>query len=764
MRIHGNCFQQLAIAIFTTTAFYAISANAQIVPDTTLPNNSRITIQDDIKIIEGGSQAGSNLFHSFEQFSVPSNTTAHFKNTANIQNIITRITGNSISNINGTLRANGTANLFLMNPNGIIFGENAALDIGGSFLATTASRINLADGTIFSATQPETTPLLTVNVPIGLQFGATAAPIRNQSQASPNGATTLYNLPVGLQVPTGKTLALIGGDITLDGGNLTVDSGQIQLGSVAANSLVNLEEIDRGWVFGYEAVENFQNIQLISRSVNGSEISSNVYASNQFGNASIQIQGNLIELIGNNFVTLLNTGEDIVDSGNLTINARKLIVRDGTQINNITFSNNAAGNLTVNAFESIEIIGGFSISKNRVIPSALITATGAIGKAGDLTINTNRLLIKDGGVISASSSGFQSLTATGEGGNVIVNASDSVELIGRTRSFPSSLFANTEGSANAGNLSISTKRLIVRDEAEISVSSQFSELTSTLAVVGDTTNLGDAGELNIIADSILLENQGKLISQTDSGNGGNINLQLKDFLLMRRNSQISTNAGRAELDGDGGNINIDVPNGFIVAVPDENSDITANAFKDSGGRVDINAVGIFGIQPRSRDELTELLATNNPSELNPENLLTSDITAISQQNPNLNGQLNINARDREPTSELVEIPEIPLDTRVSQVCQPNRDGTQNEFIYTSRGGSPPLPGEVIRSHSPLDVDWVELGEMGRQGQKRKIFNPKPKIPNQIVEATGWVVDKNGDIYFVAEKSSQSGDSFQDAGC
>jgi filamentous hemagglutinin family protein len=756
--------QKLAVAIFTTVIFYGNSLNAQIVPDATLRNNSSVETQDNIKIIQGGTQAGSNLFHSLEQFSVPTNTTAYFNNNTNIQNIITRITGKSISNIDGTIRANGIANLFLINPSGILFGDNAALDIGGSFLATTASSINFADGTLFSATQPQTKPLLTVSVPIGLQFGATAAPIRNQSQASQNDGNSIRNPAVGLQVATGKTLALIGGDVILVGGNLSVDSGRIELAAVGNNSFVSLNSID-SWALGYEGVENFRNIQLTQRSVDGSEISSYINVFNQVDSGNIQIRGYLIELIGNNAVNLINNiDRDVVDSGSLNITAEKLVIRDGTQINSFALGKSAAANLTVNAFDSLEIIGAFDNGNAIFFKSALSSNTAAIGKAGNILINTRRLLVKDGAAISADSSGIsqnaQLLTATGEAGNLTINATESVELIGSFAGSPSRLRATTLGSANAGNLTINTKQLVVRDRSEITVSNQLPKIPANVIFDGNINDLGNAGELNITADSILLDNQGKLTSQTQSANGGNINLQLKDLLLIRRNSQISTNAGIAQLEGNGGNININIPNGFIVAVPDENSDITANAFTGSGGRVDINATGIFGIQPRSRDELTELLATDNPSELNPQELLTSDITAISQQNPNLNGILSINATDVEPTKEVVELPEIPVDTKVSQVCRFRR-GNQSEFVYTRRGGLPALPSQALRGDSALSTGWVE-GETRRQGDKKT--RGRVLIKNPIVEATGWVKDKNGDIFFVAEQPNQNMINFEGVSC
>ncbi|MBW4567189.1 MAG: filamentous hemagglutinin N-terminal domain-containing protein [Tolypothrix carrinoi HA7290-LM1] len=453
-------FKGLGIVIVGAIAFWESCAIAQIVPDVTLPNNSRITTQDNIRIIEGGTRFGGNLFHSFEMFSVPTGSAAYFNNAFDIQNIISRVTGQSTSNIDGILRANGTANVFLINPNGIIFGSNASLNIGGSFVASTAASLNFADGTKFSATDTITAPLLTVSVPIGLQFGATAAPIRNQSQASPGGAINSFGFPVGLQVPTGKTLALVGGDVIFEGGNLTAPSGRIEIGSVALDSLVSLNPINQGWVLGYSGVQNFQNIQLRLRAVDSSQIPSQVDANNRDGSSgNIQVQGRDVELIGYN-TRLRSQARGVGDGGDLTITSEKLIVRDGAQVLSNTIGFGAGGRLTVNASRSVDLIGSFIDPKtSQTQPSALSSFTSAAGKAGDITINTGRLRIQDGAEVSTDSSGFirnsQFTPATGNGGNLTVNASESIELIGTSATgFPSSLLARTLGSANAGNLTL----------------------------------------------------------------------------------------------------------------------------------------------------------------------------------------------------------------------------------------------------------------------------------------------------------------------
>lgn len=156
---------------------------ADIIPDSTLPIQSNVDTQNNITTISGGTQAGNNLMHSFQQFSVPLGSTAFFNNSPNIENIISRVTGNSISNIEGLIKANGAANLFLINPSGFIFGSNAKLEIGGSFVASTANSFKFANGTEFTTTSTNSAPLLTIGVPVGLQYGTNSGNIQLQESS-----------------------------------------------------------------------------------------------------------------------------------------------------------------------------------------------------------------------------------------------------------------------------------------------------------------------------------------------------------------------------------------------------------------------------------------------------------------------------------------------------------------------------------------------------------------------------------------------------
>ena len=210
----GGC-----VAIFGTLLVVGGEiVNAQIVPDNTLGAESSV-VTPDVNIqgipsdqIDGGATRGANLFHSFQDFNVGEGRGAYFANPTGIENILTRVTGSNASNILGRLGVLGGANLFLLNPNGIVFGPNATLDIQGSFLATTADRVQLGDNSYFSATQPQTSSLLSVS-PGALFFNAVAnqpASIINQGNLSTGKHLTLRAGNLDLQ---GQLLS--GGDLTL---------------------------------------------------------------------------------------------------------------------------------------------------------------------------------------------------------------------------------------------------------------------------------------------------------------------------------------------------------------------------------------------------------------------------------------------------------------------------------------------------------------------------------------------------------------------
>ncbi|WP_250855295.1 filamentous hemagglutinin N-terminal domain-containing protein, partial [Anabaena sp. PCC 7938] len=189
--------------------------------------------------ILNGIDKGNNLFHSFSNFSIPTGSSATFDltNTPNIKTIFSRVTGGNISHIDGliqTLNGNNPASLFLMNPNGIVFGQNAKLNIGGSFVGTTANSIKFADGTEFSAINPTQSPLLTMSVPVGLQLGSNAGGI--QVQGTP--ANNFLRTPT-LSIAPNQTLALIGGQVDINSANISAPDSRVELWAIQ-NGTVNI--------------------------------------------------------------------------------------------------------------------------------------------------------------------------------------------------------------------------------------------------------------------------------------------------------------------------------------------------------------------------------------------------------------------------------------------------------------------------------------------------------------------------------------------
>ncbi|MEN9520510.1 MAG: hypothetical protein RLZZ381_3098, partial [Cyanobacteriota bacterium] len=552
MRVKSSrWYKKLLTGLFSISAIALLGnispVQSQIVPDETLDEeNSRVTPDVEINGVEsdrldGGATRGENLFHSFSEFNVGEGQGAYFKNPAGIENILSRVTGGNPSEILGRLGVTGgDANLFLINPNGIIFGENASLDIGGSFMATTANGIGLGEDGSFNATEPQTSNLLSVN-PSALFFNAVAAQaIVNRSQATGlNGETNSLEQPVGLQVAEENSLALVGGDIFLDGGNLTATGGRIELGSVAGAGEVNLNQSGDNWLLGYESIQTFGDIRIEGAFVdssegsarietgnlivsNGGQVFTGTFSKKDGGNLTVNAT-NLIELIGTSADNKFRSGlfadaRREGDAGSLTITTGSLIVRDGAQVSTRTKGRGQGGNLTVNATNLIELIGTSADNKFR---SGLFADARREGDAGSLTITTGSLIVRDGAQVSTRTQG------QGQGGDLNVNATESIELIGTSADGESrsGLLADTlkgkkadDGTlknVNAGSLTITTGHLIVRDGATISTA---------------TYSKGKGGDLNVNAtESIELigtssdgEFSSSLLAKTKrSGDAGN---------------------------------------------------------------------------------------------------------------------------------------------------------------------------------------------------------------------------------------------------
>ncbi|MEM1395071.1 MAG: filamentous hemagglutinin N-terminal domain-containing protein, partial [Cyanobacteria bacterium P01_H01_bin.150] len=500
-------------------------ALAQITADDTLGSeNSIVSPNGQVDLIEGGATRGSNLFHSFQEFNIGEGREANFANPAEIKNIFSRVTGNNPSTLLGKLGVLGDANLFFINPNGIFFGEDASLDIKGSFVASTASSINFSDNNVFSASNPQVpAPLLTVNVPVpvGLQFEGVPRKITNRSLVEEDDEL------IGLGVKPGKTLALVGGDIDIEGGSLNAEAGRIELGSVAGNSTVSLTSTDEEIVLGYAGVENFGDISLSQA-------------------AEVDSRGD--------------------KGGDIQIQGRQIILTEGSEAFSDSLGEGKVGDLIVKASELIKLEGTFEDEEGESqFPSGLFADVNDTGDGGTILIETKRLIVENGGNISSSTFG------QGKGGDLIVKASESVEVLGTSpdAKFPSLLFADVDNIGDGGNLTIETPRLIVKDGAQIKAS---------------TFAQGNAGNLNIKAsesielDGFVLRNDrifsSGLFAQVNrgsSGNAGNLTVETAKLTVLN-GAQISTTARNASK---GGELNINATDSVLVSGSAPNATISS---------------------------------------------------------------------------------------------------------------------------------------------------------------------------------------------
>ncbi|MEH2247775.1 two-partner secretion domain-containing protein [Nostoc sp.] len=516
---------------------------AQIVPDKTLgaegsvvtPNVNIQGIPSDQ--INGGATRGANLFHSFQEFNVEEGKGAYFANPTGIENILTRITGSNPSNILGRLGVLGGANLFLLNPNGIVFGPNAQLKIEGSFLASTASSFTFPDGSEFSAINPQAPPLLTISVPLGLQYGSNPGSVQVQGS--------------NLQVNPGKTLALVGGNVSMDGGQIKASSGRIELGGVAGGGTVGLvengselalsfpNEVVRGDIsltndaFVVVSAGGDGNIAINAqnlRMAQGSELQAGAswLVSSNTNPRDIDINATgAINLTEGSFIENLVFPGATGKGGNINITAGSLAVTNGAQLRANTFGNGDAGNLNIIVRDRVSFEGMGSNAES-VVESA------AEGQAGQIKMTARSVSASGGATLIANTYG------RGDAGNVTISATDAVSLKGSSTGIGSQVFKQAVG--KGGSINITTGTLSASGGA-------------TLAA--NTLGQGDGGSINITTDTMSASGGATLAANTlGRGAAGNVTINATDTVSLEGSSTAISSQVFEQAVGKGGSINI----------------------------------------------------------------------------------------------------------------------------------------------------------------------------------------------------------------
>jgi large exoprotein involved in heme utilization and adhesion len=325
-------------------------------------------------------------------------------------------------------------------------------------------------------------------------------------------------------------------------------------------------------------------------------------------------------------------------------------------------------------------------------------------KGSDIEITTSSL------TLSNSASLFTSTNGEGNGGSIQVNASDFV-VLNENSTLNSAALEDSTG--EPGNIEVKTRSLLVNNDAQVTVESQ-----------GE----GSGGNLFIEADSLTLDRNGSINASTISGTGGNITL-LADILSLRNNSNISAQALE---DANGGNITTDAD--LIIAFPNQNNDIFANAAQGNGGNINITTQGIFGLEERP---------STPPNQ-------TNDIDASSEFG--LQGTFSLNTPDFDPTSGLIELPQAVGDVSDQISQNPCEQGVGSEFIITGKGGLPPNVNESLNSES-AQVGLIETVPSQQQIVGENDIHSNPAATSEPVPAQGWVFNDKGEVTLTAYSTS-----------
>lgn len=776
-----------------------------MIPDATLGIESSIVVPETAirDRIDGGAIRGANLFHSFQELNVQPGRELYFSNPAGVNNIFTRVIGSNISNIDGVLGVSGTANLFLLNPKGFLFGANASLDLKAGLFVTSANQFKFADGSEFSATQTEA-PLLTMSAPVGVQFGSNPGTIELQ------GATLTFQ--------PNQSIVLLGGDILQSGGEIATNGGNIAYGSVQQSGIVPFSE---DWKLDFSGIQNFGDIQMRDRAIamsrgegggrlqfhgrqitlrglayiasdtigtvdgkdatitasellevsdatedgdefsmiyigtqstgNGGSLnisapiirsdmgSINLYTSGDGNTGALSITTQQLVLtesaqIGTSTYGAGNAGDVIIkadridisgfyasyespingipggffiyssglftqveragtgNGGNLTVETGTLRVADGGRVSTSVeeLGSGNAGNLTIRANEVI--VDGVTLNERGAYSGILANVQNTDGNSGTMRIDTNRLTLLNGGQISASNLG------TGQAGDIEINAR-SIDISGFSSdlNLPSRISATSASNLPAGSIRINAETLDLNNQGTISVSSLGS---------------GDAGNLTINARYLRLSDRASLQSEVRGGTQGDINLTIADAILLRRGSEITTNALET---ASGGNIRINTAN--LIGL--ENSDIVANAIAGNGGNIQITTQSILG------------------SQLSDRRTLNSDISASSEFG--IDGNIEVTSPSVDPNSGVTALPVEVLDPsqQIVEGCTPNT----SRFVITGKGGLPEDPTQRVNH----DRVWNDLRSV-----QSSVSSIAPVQPSLLVEATGWKRDRQGKVVLVTD--------------
>jgi filamentous hemagglutinin family protein len=554
--------------LLTPLALTSVLLAANIAQAQTYTPSNRIPVADNTQIgtqvsgsnnnfsINGGLIRGQNLFHSFTDFSVPTGGAATFINPVGNRSIITRVTGNLFSDINGLVNTQG-ANFFLINPNGMVFGPNAQLNVGKAFVGSTANGIDLVDGsgrTVTFGTNPNgDAPLLSIDR--NVFFNVSRLNMGEGTGAISNFGTLQTANP-------NQYIGLIGGNISMNGGQINAPGGRVEIGGLSAVgtvalgvdgnnlraqfptnvargdvSLTNGARVNVAGAGGGDIAISARNLEILGGSVVRGGIETELGTPEAVaGDIKLNATGDIVVVGSNsgigNSVRLNSKG----NGGNITIDTGSLSLRDGAILRASIYGQGNVGNVTVKAKENV------SLSGNAYLLNTV--ESGGMGKGGNIEIEAGSLSLKDAGQLGTFTRGASTLQPAGQGdaGNITVRVTGAIDIAGTKDGFASGIlsYVDPKTVGNGGNITIDAGSFSLRDGARISAS---------------TYGKGDAGKITIDAkENLLLDNRSSIFSSIfPEGNSQGIKISAKYLSLSNLSGILTENLGGI---GNAGNIDI----------------------------------------------------------------------------------------------------------------------------------------------------------------------------------------------------------------
>jgi filamentous hemagglutinin family protein len=667
-------------------------------------------------VITNGTAAGTHVFHSFQQFSVPTGGSATFNlGGANVSTIFGRVTGGVPSSISGAIQAlnstNPGVNLFLMNPSGVMFGPGAQLNIGGSFVGTTATRIRFANGAEFASTATALpAPLLVMSVPVGLQMGTQSGAIAVNGTGN-DGMVPTSNL--GIVGSPGRSLTLLGNGVTLDGGVITAPAGRIEVGSVGAGE-VNLVPSAIGWNLGYDSVQDFRDIALSNRAslwnpypvsnpwggiavvgrdirLDQSQIAAAAIGAGQSSDITIRAQRSLAmggynanAQAPSSWIVNQVLPDATASSGGVSVQAPNVTLQDGAAIQTHSLGQGAAGNVRVNA-DAITLQGSvFQPSPfGDVSHTSIASLVFAQGNGGNVSVTARQLVMEGSGRVVTS----VTPSATGQGGDISVVVSD--RILARGVSLlnlgASGIQALVIGRGNGGHVFVSAGNLVLQEAGVVN--------TFVFPIPGiPGSGTGHAGDVVVsVANTIEMSTPNPLIPAVNSflgsattgrGAAGDVTVSTAN-LMIRDGASLTTGTAavfghlgdptQATNLGNGGNLSLTVRNLLDMSGASSISQLGSSIGTYTFGNGNAGDTTIQGDRIIVRDGATMFSSTLSNGNAGRFNLHAKDILVSGASS-----QIAANAPILNPTTRAVYgLPDFPTGSTGELSIRSDRLTVQN---------------------------------------------------------------------------------------